>query len=298
MGINVPSRKRVNALAAILVTIVVANSAARYPALFGWPGAYILSAWTPGPIRAIALRKLEERASAADLPLIKKMLRSDDPRLRRRGIALIDRFRSMDEFFELERLTRDPDPDVRATAHAYLPVPNDESLAVTGLLPGLKDDSDMVFAIAAQRLALLRASEALPDLVAYLQAKRKTGTLTGADMAVGNAAARVAGIKVKFDGEPEPLICGTALAIEVRYVDRPFPRMLRAGRSFVRSLRGDWDDGLEIKPAPFKPVAQEHMADNFAALDQLLSWWDAHGKRIKFSRLSRSRRTPEFQRPI
>ncbi len=291
MAMTIAARNRAYALAVLLAIGGAAYAAASYPVLIGWPGVYILSDWTPGPIRVRALRELEVSASRDDLPLLKKMLRSEDPRLRRRGIALIDRFRSMDEFFALERLTRDPDPDVRATAHAYLPIPNDESLAVSAHMPGLLDDSDAVVAVAAQRLALLGARKALPELIAYLRAKRRTGTFVGADAAVGNAAAQMAGLKARF-GDEEPMLCGNGAMWAAEELDRPFPRTLRAVRSLVRSLMGDWDDGFVIEPAPFEPVDAVLVADDFAARDKLLEWWDARGKHIRYSqpRASRSRR--------
>jgi hypothetical protein len=188
----------------------------------------------------------------------------------------------MDEFFEVERLTRDPDPDVRATAHAYLPIPNDESLAVSAHLPGLRDDSDTVVAVAAQRLEMLGAREALPELIDYLRAKRATGTFIGEEVAVGNVAAKIAGLKTRFE-QQEPMMCGTAAVWMGMERDRPFLRTWRAAHSFARSVRGDWDDGLMIMPAPFTPVEPSQIADDFAARDQLLAWWETHGKHFTHS---------------
>jgi hypothetical protein len=283
MALHGASRNRTQALASILALSVAALIASRNPAAFGWPGAFIISSWTPGPIRALALRELEENALPADLPLLKKMLRSDDPRLRRRGIALMDRFRSMDEFFELERLTRDRDAGVRATAHAYLPIPRDQSLAVAALMPGLRDDSDEVVAAAADRLENLNGRAALPELVAYLRAKRPKGTFVGADVAIGNIAAKMAALKLSF-GEAEPILCGTPFVSAWEERSRPWPRFRRAAAAFGQSLMGNWDDGFEMKPEPFPVVEAPLIADDFAARDRLLEWWDARDKKAGSSR--------------
>lgn len=160
-------------LSSVLVLAVIANIVDSHPRLFGWPGAYILSDWTPGPLRLWALQSFNDTASKDDVPFLKQMLRSEDPRIRRRGIVFFDRFRSMDEFFELERLTRDPDPEVRAAAHRYLPFPDDRSLAIDVLMTGLRDDSDKVVAVAADKLRILRAKQALPELIDHMAAKTK-----------------------------------------------------------------------------------------------------------------------------
>ena len=272
------ARTRLIALCGALVVACIVYMAAWYPRYFGWPGVFIVSEWTPGPLRSMALLSFNDSASKDDLPLIKEMLRSDDPRIRRRGIVFIDHFRSMDEFNELERLTRDPDPEVRASAYAYLPFLANESLGIAALMAGLRDDSDAVVAVAAEKLLLIHDRQALPDLIYYLQAKRQTGTFVGADIVVGNAAAQLAGLKLKFSGDLGVPMCGNPAMWDYMERNRPFPRAVMTVRAFAKSLRGDWDDGMKIRPAALEPVYSGVIADNFVVLEKLLAWWESHGR--------------------
>lgn len=261
---------RIILLSATLVLGVVAKFADSHPRLFGWPGAFILSDWTPGPLRVRALQSFGDALSKEDVLFIKRMLRSEDPRIRRRGIAFIDRFKSMDEFFELERLTRDPDLEVRAAAYMRLPYPDDRSLAIDVLMPGLRDDSDKVVAVAAEGLSRLRAKRALPELIDYLAARRATGTFTHADVVVGNAASGLAGRKFEFKDSVLAL-CGTPwISMDL---NRPFLRAVSATRTFGRELRGDWDDDPGVAPQALELVEPMLIADNFAERDKLLAWW-------------------------
>lgn len=264
--------RRILLLSAVLALTVIAKIVDLQPRHFGWPGAYILSDWTPGPLRVWALHNFSDTASNDDVPFIKRMLRSEDPRIRRRGVVFFDRFRSMDEFFELERLTRDPDPEVRAAAYNHLPFPRDKSLATDVLMAGLRDDSDKVVSVAAERLQLLRASQALPELIDYLEAKRRTGTFSYADVVVGNVASEMAGLKLRFR-DSEPNMCGTIALWESMERDRPFPRTVRAIRSFGRKLLGNWDDDRGVAPQALELVDSRVVADDFAEREKLLAWW-------------------------
>lgn len=263
---------RIIILSGVLAIVAIAKIVDSHPRLVGWPSAYILSDWTPGPLRVWALQSLSDTLSKDDVPLIRRMLRSEDPRIRRRGIVFFDRHRSMDEFFELERLTRDPDSEVRATAHKYLPFPRDESLAIDALMAGLRDDSDKVVAVAAEKLLLLRARQALPELIDYMEAKRRTGAFNHADVIVGNVASEMAGLKLQFRAY-EPYECGSAEVWEAMERDRPFPRAVRAARSFGRGLLGNWDDDRGVEPYALALVDPGVVADDFAERDKLLVWW-------------------------
>lgn len=272
MTSNSPPPLRIIILSAVLALGVIAKFADSHPRLFGWPGAFILSDWTPGPLRVRALQSFGGTLSKDDVPFIKRMLRSEDPRIRRRGIAFIDRFKSMDEFFELERLTRDPDLEVRAAAYKHLPYPSDESLAIDVLMPGLRDNSDKVVAVAAESLGRLRAKRALPELIDYLAARRATGTFTHADVVVGNVASGMAGLKFQFR-DSMFAICGTpGMWVEMDF-NRPFRRAVRAASSFGRELLGDWDEDRGVAPQALDPVDPMVVADDFAERDKLLAWW-------------------------
>lgn len=265
-------------LASSLALAIFAKIVDSYPHAFGWPGAYILSYWTPGPIRLWALYAFSETVSSHTestdaVPLIKRMLRSDDPRIRRRGILFYDRIRSMDQFFELERLTRDPDVEVRASAYKHLPFPRDESMVIGVLLTGLRDDSDKVVSVAAQQLLMLRAKQALPELIAHMEARRGAGTFNEADVVIGNAASELAGLKLKFYASA-PFGCGNADMWDEMEWDRPFPRAILGARSFWRALFGGWDRDRGVAPRALAPVDSSMIADNFAERDELLDWWN------------------------
>lgn len=270
-------------LASALALAVFAKIVDSYPRLFGWPRAYILGDWTPGPLRVWALQHFSDTASKDDVPFIKRMLRSDDPRIRRRGIAFIDRFRSMDEFFELERLTRDPDVEVRASAYKHIPFPKDISLVIAVFMAGLRDDSDKVVGISAERLGLLRARQALPELIAYMESKRRTGSFNQTDVVVGEVASEMAGLKLRFRMS-EPAMCGNAAMWGEMERDRPFPRAVRAALSFGRVLLGNWDDDRGVAPQALDLVDSWAVADDFAERDKLLAWWGKQGRSGQASR--------------
>jgi len=264
---------RISILSGVLALGLIAKFADSHPRLFGWPGAYILSDWTPGPLRASALQSLSVTLSKDDVPLLKRMLYSGHPRIRRRGILFFDRLRSMDEFFELERMTRDPDPEVRAAAYKFLPFPRDESLAIDVLIAGLKDDSYKVVAVAASSLHVLRAKRALPELIDYMEARRSAGEFNRADVIVGNVAAELAGLKLHFAAYGGPWVCGNGMISDELDIGRPFLWALHATGAFILELLGKWDDAPDVEPYAQRLVEPSVVADGFAARDQLLTWW-------------------------
>ncbi len=261
----------------------------RNPSSFGWPRAFVVNEWAPDRTRFWAVEFFDETASANDVPLMKAMLRSPDARIRLRGIEIIDRFLSMDEFHELARLTQDADPKVRASAQTHLPFWKDRSLAIAVERAGLRDDSEEVVAASLEKIRLLRAKEALPDLIAFLRRKKKSDSFTELEVAAGNAdhAEITLGFLGKFFREITSWHCGTPEAAEqmerLMREDRPIPRLKRAVQSFGLSLLGLYADGPLKDDVPKwshdEPwsISGDVIADDIVQRDKLLRWWEKRG---------------------
>lgn len=268
--IFIRQRSQVGVLLGALALSGVAYLFAWYPSLFGWPGGFVVNRWTPSLVRRWALASFEEGLSKDDLPRLKEMLRSGDPRLRLRGILLIDRFQSIEVSRELSRLTRDEDSRVRRMAHKFTE-PYDRADVVAVHARGLQDESEEVVATAADWLCILDAKEALPDLIAYLRKTKKPDSFTGAEVAVGNAAARIAGLKYLFHWNRPRFEAAPAHGRERCEQSWDMPWQERFVHAYGQPL-SRWREGIEV-PDPLGEVSPSAYQLNIAQRDALLAWW-------------------------